>query len=916
MALYTLRMVSKNNFAPVWVETDYPDQVIDVGEVTLGEDCRNKMSDASKRKAEKNTLVQVACALLNSGGGIIVAKSKNKDYNYTTDGIGLDLELGFGDLVKPSLIQDHFSFLQQGIGLLIFVKTWCAGLANDESTNARICSAESHLYKRSGTSAIQIAPTEAAELLQKKKKETKKNRDRQEEPPAKRPLLSSSNQNIEMPNPVKLFCSKEYVRLGETLGFGEDMHVEFKSFEKETSVKKRLSDTLPKYISAFANTDGGFLLIGVNDKTKKVVGCGKDENPSDIENEVDKAFRKVIPVHCAHCEKQENCKYSLKIINVLGESDVHCGFILALEINKFCCVVFSENPDSWKMDGKNIKSLEAGEWLEMMTGTDPVIDQLCQGFEKELSMSAAPPQCKPVYGLKGSARLDALQNTLFPVQTDGINGRPETLCTEMFAKYPNLENIMKPEGVRGVLIMSRSWAVDLDQEKNDEVVFDALLISENSPPTLYTVVQESKPDLWKHARLTAFQLKQKLVNLGGYPGMICVIPKVLECHSGALIPREIRHSDFNLDVCYPDSYGSPDIEALLRSLVIVLLSFRSCVSDQLGCEFLNLLTAEQFDILHSKYYFKNFRKVFVHGLPGTGKTVIAAQLMRKIKITLHCKTEEILYICENQPLRRFMEKQDISQCVTRLTFMREDFSMVKHIVVDEAQNFRKDEDDKDWYKKAKKISKNGVFWIFLDYFQTSHTEYNSLPQFEDQNPIVCLTVGVRNGSSIHDFIIQKMRNIVSSWFSEREVRMKDHMEELCNNANCAHTFSGKFKTLKKTQSEIIDFVILTIQTLFSQGHSCKDIAILCCTKEECVKYYSPLLLQLRKKKKVNFAQADDTDKNSIVFDSIRRFSGLERNIVFVMNPVVHKYQQEIGENLLLSAASRARTQLYVLYEKQ
>ncbi|XP_041118614.1 schlafen family member 9-like [Polyodon spathula] len=225
----------------------------------------------------------------------------------------------------------------------------------------------------------------------------------------------------------------------------------------------------------------------------------------------------------------------------------------------------------------------------------------------------------------------------------------------MFAKYANLENIMKPEESRGVLIVSRSWAIDLDQEKNDEVVFDALLISENSPPTLYTVIQEDKPDLWKHAGLTAFQLKQKLVNLGGYTEMICIIPKLLECHSGALIEREKRHSDFNFHVHYPNSYGSPDIEALLRSLVIVLLSFRSCMSDQLGCEFLNLLTAEQFEILHSKYYFEDFRKVFVHGLPGTGKTVMAAQLMRKIKITLHCKTEEILYICENRPLRCFME---------------------------------------------------------------------------------------------------------------------------------------------------------------------------------------------------------------------------------------------------------------------
>ncbi|XP_034784460.2 schlafen family member 11-like isoform X1 [Acipenser ruthenus] len=910
-------MVSKSNFAPVWVETDYPDQVIGVGEVTLGEHCRKKMSDASKRKAEKNTLVQVACALLNSGGGIIVAMSKNKDYNYTKDGIGQDLEQGFGDLVKPSLIQDHFSYLQQGICLLIFVKTWCAGLANNESTKARICSAESHLYKRSGTSAIQIAPTEAAEL-QKKKKETKKNRDRQEEPPAKRPHLSSSNQNTEIPNPVKLFCSKEYVRLGETLGFGEDMHVELKSYEGK-SFRNRLSENLPKYISAFANTDGGFLLIGVNDQTKKVVGCGKDENPNDIQNEVDKAFQKVIHVHSAHCEKQENCKYTLKVINVSGESDAHCGYVLALEIEKFCCVVFSENPDSWKMDGKKIKSLEAREWLQMMTGTDPVIDQLCQGFEKELSMPAAPPQCKPVYGLKGSARLDALQNTLFPVQTAGINGRPETLCTEMFAKYPNLENIMKPEGDRGVLIMSRSWAVDLDQEKNDEVVFDALLISENSPPTLYTVVQEGKPDLWKHARLTAFQLKQNLVNLGGYTGMICIIPKVLECHSGALIPREIRYSDFNLDVCYPDSYGSPDIEALLRSLVIVLLSFRSCLSDQLGCEFLNLLTAEQFDILHSKYYFEDFRKVFVHGLPGTGKTVIAAQLMRKIKITLHCKTEEILYICENKPLRHFMEKQDISNCVTRLNFMRNDFPEVKHIVVDEAQNFRIE--DGDWYQKAESITKNcdGVLWIFQDEFQTNHTFKNGLPPITCQDPKVYLTVGVRNGNSIYKLIFNLMKIIKDGCFAKlKGVDMQNHLNKMCDKAKSAHSFEGIIESqTNKSQTEIVDYVITTILKLLMQGICPKDIAILCRTEADQKNYHSCVLRRLMKRReKLNFVSATDVDKNSIVFDSIRRFSGLERNIVFVIDPVSHVNQREISKHLLLSAASRARTRLYVFYEKK
>ena len=106
---------------------------------------------------------------------------------------------------------------------------------------------------------------------------------------------------------------------------------------------------------------------------------------------------------------------------------------------------------------------------------------------------------------------------------------------------------------------------------------------------------------------------------------------------------------------YPRSYNlanTQQMEALLQALVIVLLNFRSFLSDQLGCEILNLLTAQQYEIF-SKNLRKN-KKLFVHGLPGSGKTVMAIKIMEKIRNTFNCETDRILYICENQRLRDFI----------------------------------------------------------------------------------------------------------------------------------------------------------------------------------------------------------------------------------------------------------------------
>lgn len=205
---------------------------------------------------------------------------------------------------------------------------------------------------------------------------------------------------------------------------------------------------------------------------------------------------------------------------------------------------------------------------------------------------------------------------------------------------------------QGILILSRSWAVDLNLKEKQAVICDALLIAWNSPPILYTILREQDADEQSYCTSTAFTLKQKLVNLGGYSGNVCVITKVL--HLSPESNAESSEGAASL-IDYPRSYyiaNTQQMEALLQSLVIVLLGFRSFLSDQLGCEVLNLLTAKQYEIF-SKNLRKN-KELFIHGLPGSGKTIMAMKIMEKIRNMFHCEANEILYICENEPLRKFI----------------------------------------------------------------------------------------------------------------------------------------------------------------------------------------------------------------------------------------------------------------------
>ncbi|XP_052052971.1 schlafen family member 11 [Apodemus sylvaticus] len=897
------------------VKQSCPDLIIYAGEVTLGEKDRNKM-DSKKRRLEKTRITEAACALLNSGGGVITIQMANKSERPVE--MGLDLEKSLRELILSPNLQVFFETKQREDQFYIFVKSWNCG-PEDGSDKPRICSLASSLYCRSLTSKVAMDSRDAFNFLKDKKACVKYSPTDDTAPPVKIPRATCQN-SLESDSVFEIFQS-EKLEYGQHLPFSESTFVEFKEFSTKNA-QEYIKNIIPEYVSAFANTHGGYLFIGVDDESKSVLGCPKDNiDPDSFKRVANEAISKLPVFH--FCSSRDKVLYETRVIDVFQEGNLY-GYLCVIKVEPFCCMVFSAAPISWMVDKEEgVYSLNTEEWVHMMVGVGPEtasdeqssLNDLCNNFECQLSLSNSPPRCRPVYSKKGLEHKVDLQQRLFPVSAYCLKHTPESLWRELCSQHERLEHLVNQQICSfscGLLILSRSWAVDLNLEEKQGVICDALLIAENSPPTLYTILGEQDEQGQDYCTRTAFALKQKLVNTGGYTGRVCVMTRVL-CLSSQ---NNIETSGGSVSpIDYPSSYNLANIQEmqdLLQALVIVLLNFRSFLSDQLGCEVLNLLTAQQYEIL-----LKNLRKtreLFVHGLPGSGKTVIAMKIMEKIRNTFSCETDRILYICENQPLRDFIQAKNICQAVTLKTFMNYKFrtERIQHIIVDEAQNFRTE--DGNWYEKAKEITQRmkncpGILWIFLDYFQTSHLQESGLPDFLCQYPKEELTQVVRNADKIAEFIHQELQKIRD----DPPFSIPQQSLNMLHEFNWSHGVSGTYElTYLSSLKKMVSYVADKCDFFLSNGYSLQDIAVLFSTDRERQEYENIFLREIRKRRASRMNDASICRSN--MFNTIRRFLGLERSIVFGINP--YTIEQPISHNLLLCLASRAKKHLYILYPER
>uniref|UniRef100_A0A3B1IKQ7 Uncharacterized protein n=1 Tax=Astyanax mexicanus TaxID=7994 RepID=A0A3B1IKQ7_ASTMX len=851
------------------------DQHIHINKCTFGEQARNKM-DKAKREQQRDVILQCVCALLNSGGGVISAGVENEDYDYCTMSLGEDMQIYLKSLLNPANIEDFIEFVPSGNALQMYVKSWCS-----HDNRARLCSVDSGLKERSGTSTLFIPPSGVLDFIKKKRQTLYSG------PPAKKKWTQGDELIYQK---AEQFYEKREARLGQILDFGESVNVEFKSFDSEKNLEKRLKENLPKYLSAFGNTKGGFLIIGVDDRSKTVVGCGRGMDAQTMEQMIQEICNRAQSraFHLLDCARKEEWSVDCEVFEVMENSGEEPRYIVGFKVPAFCCAVFEDNPKCWHIENDAITLLDPRSWLEKIQLCDPG-NELSSRFNKVLSLKDSPPQCRAVYSTQDITKL---QERIFSVREENVLSRYIPQELQKYEKLLNIPPIQSRSGP-GILIMSTSWAIDVNLPRNKSVICEALLISTDCYPTLFCWAEGDSPELWQYVNDTAFSLKQKLVNLAGYTGRLCVIPRLVNCQTGEVIQNETDGAP-----SYPDSYTLGHIEevlALLRSLTIVVMSISSPLSDTLGCEFFNLLTEVQYTILSS---YNGIRSLLIYGPPGSGKTLIAMEKIRRIKNSDNCEDTDILYLCENVGLRDFVRKQFICLCETRASFMKspeETFSRVKHIIVDEGQNFRLEHGD--WYKKANRLVRK----------MRSHTSSSGLPPLNSQNEAFLREV-VRNSKEVFDAMLDLIHQIADNSKPEETA----HFQDMVKNVTLSHSFRGKL--IRRTNLPSVETeVVKIIRNLLQQGHSANDIAVLYSTKEElCKREYGVK----KEKLPVQFGSVENVHQGVVVLDTIRRFSGLERNIVILVDPTVHSFQNEVGVNVLLSAFSRARIRLYVLQSKR
>ena len=205
----------------------------------------------------------------------------------------------------------------------------------------------------------------------------------------------------------------------------------------------------------------------------------------------------------------------------------------------------------------------------------------------------------------------------------------------------------------GLLVASPSMMSAVQKEgqrKEDGVICDLLLLNESLGRLhLISLVSSGSQDqFFPHARATAKAVKKSLVRNGGCCEKFYITCQVVLCNSVRTEPLEIPSPDSR----YPKEYhlrSSPQqlvkINEILRSLVIVLAQFPSFLSNKQGLRFLNLLTKEQFQLLYNEI--DEHRELWIKGVAGTGKTVVAVEFMRELlRRDPNLRPANILYVCE------------------------------------------------------------------------------------------------------------------------------------------------------------------------------------------------------------------------------------------------------------------------------
>ena len=249
--------------------------------VAIGPDAaRQQKKEKKKRKKEpglddkdvetpQDLILKNACALLNSGGGVLVIKSADPQslLKNMVDNFWKTIEAKLQGLLKSSLTYNEvFDLKVDSDEILLFI-----------NAPQHFCSLKYNLFVPGDAAVCEANYDQTVKLLQ------------METVQGKRQKCSSVDVALKyLPKVPRTLSCKEELRLIES------KQVQFKHFRSETyldSNNRTQCQGISKQISAFANASGGVILLGITDEREV---CGLKINEKNSKENIEERVNAIV----------------------------------------------------------------------------------------------------------------------------------------------------------------------------------------------------------------------------------------------------------------------------------------------------------------------------------------------------------------------------------------------------------------------------------------------------------------------------------------------------------------------------------------------------------------------------------------------------------------------------------------------
>lgn len=639
------------------------------------------------------------------------------------------------------------------------------------------------------------------------------------------------------------------------------------------------------------------------------------------------------------CEKKIH--WNVKFYPVKGKES---WFIIGIFVAGLRGGVFVKNPESYELslgeDGQEkVLKLDFGRWKKQMLRSKDMLQlesRALQEVTRKLKFSSLSKGC--LFSVKGST--EKILESFFKVEAEcpiSPKGFEENLPEEAQQVVKKIQKLSSVGYTHALLVGSRSFLASVSKEGEgvreslsvDAVICDLLLFnSKKGGLHLFTLFNPDKDyeQVLAYSFTTAKTLKKLLVVQGGCQEKFYITPHVVPCHSQEV---EQQIGPICPDNRYPKSYELAQgrhtkVNKILESLVNVLAVIPSALSSKMGISIFNLLTKEQFELVYQEIDRSRSKELWIKGVAGTGKTVVAVEFINELRRRdASLQNENILYVCENVGLKRQISEFEVCKCLCRKGFMlmsEQEAAKVKHIVMDEVQSFRNADlrpGGVNWLQFARKLVRQqscsarelvqeqscgaeeqsfgglGYLWLFIDNHQINHHYPTGIPPEEMQKPYFPLTQVVRNSRSIVNCAVKILNRV--------GVALRFEM---------GHDFDGEKVSIKTYPAgRQIPSLKKVVKSLLNEGYCKEDIAILY-GKQDVIP------VDLEEKLDVGeIVQAEENTSKHLVVSTFRKFSGQERPVVILVNlPESLPFNSRPHQSLYCSA-TRGMVKLVLLNEK-